>query len=121
MLEPHSNQPYVMSRKNWLQGRYLLGRQSAEGSSEPAQEDDDALLVSPEFLEGHVWPVGDLEHEIPRDLLRGLAQRHRWHFRHLGSNSRADLGLSLLLLLPCQLIAKLGGVKGRSRSLPRGS
>ena len=110
MFKPHSDQPYVMSRKNWLQGRYLLGRQSAEGSSEPAQEDDDALLVSPEFLEGHVWPVGDLGREVPGNLLRGLAQRQRWHFRHFCFNSQADVGLRRLLR--CQLITELGARGG---------
>ena len=97
MLKPHSDQPYVMSFKNWLQGWYLLGRQSAEGSSEPAQEDDDALLVSPEFLEGHVWTVGELRHQVSRDLLRRLAQRHRRHFRHGGFTSRADFRLRPLV------------------------
>ena len=81
-FEPHSYQPDAMSSKDWLQGRDLLRRQSTEGSSEPAQENDDALLVSPKFLEVHLWPIGRLQHSIARDPLRRLAQRQRGHLRH---------------------------------------
>ena len=52
----HTNRPFVMEAphlEDWLQSGYLLCTQSAEGSSEAAEEDDHASVILPQVAIFH--------------------------------------------------------------------